>query len=276
MNYRHAYHAGNFADLVKHAALARLLERLMRDPAPLFVVDTHAGAGSYDLGDERQVRSGEAEAGVARLTGRSLPPEFAGLQRSVAMRNPGGRVTIYPGSPAIVLDALRPQDRLLACELHPDDHTALAAMLARSKKPARARLGDGYVHAVEAARTATSRLLLVIDPPFERPDDYVRTVETLEEVLVARPGACALVWLPLKDLETLDGFVRRLEAAALGPALVAEARLRPLAEPMRMNGCALVALNPPAGFFADLQAICGFVVEALGAPGAAAKVWTPG
>src|SRR4051812_31947197 len=103
MNYRHAYHAGNFADLVKHAALTRLLAQLMEDPSPLTVVDTHAGAGLYDLGDPEQQRSREAEAGVKRLQGAALPPEFDRLQAAITRRNPGGGVQTYPGSPALIL-----------------------------------------------------------------------------------------------------------------------------------------------------------------------------
>jgi len=273
MNYRHAFHAGNFADLVKHAALTRMLDRLQADASPLTIVDTHAGAGVYDLGDEAQARSREAEAGVARLTERDLPAEFDGLVRAIAARNPAGPVRVYPGSPALIADALRSQDRYLACELRPDDHARLAGLLKSSGKQAEARLADGYRAATEAARATQGRLFVLVDPPFERADDYVNIVGALGSVLKARPGAVVLVWLPLKDLETLDSFVRRLEDAHLPDALIAEARMRPLDNPMKMNGCALVTLNAPAGFDRDLRSICGFVVSALGEDGGLAKVW---
>ena len=272
MNYRHAFHAGNFADLVKHAGLTRMLARLQSDPSPLAIVDTHAGAGVYDLGDESQARSREAEAGAARLAGHDLPAEFDGLARAIEARNPKGVLRCYPGSPALILDALRPQDRYLACELRPDDHASLARLLKAKAAQAEARLADGYAAAAETARAVQGRLFVLIDPPFERADDYVRIVETLERVVKARPSASVLVWLPLKDLETLDGFVRRLEAARLPDALIGEARMRPLRDPMKMNGCALVALNAPAGFELDLREICGFVVSTLGEDGLA-KVW---
>jgi len=275
MNYRHAFHAGNFADLVKHAALTCLLARLTQDPSPLTVVDTHAGAGLYDLGDEHQARSREAEAGVARLQGAALPAEFKGLKRAIDARNPDGRLRTYPGSPALILGALRPQDRYVACELRDDDHGRLASLLKSSGKAARAVQADGYAAAVTEAEKVRGRLFVLIDPPFERPDDYVRIVETLEAVLDARRDTTALVWLPLKDLETLDGFVRRLEAVETAPLLIAEARMRRLDEPMRMNGCVLAALNPPAGFEAELAAVCGFVAAELGEAGGQAKVWNP-
>jgi 23S rRNA (adenine2030-N6)-methyltransferase len=276
VNYRHSFHAGNFADLVKHAALTRLLARLTADPAPLTVIDTHAGAGLYDLGEPGQARSKEAEAGVARLGGLDLPAEFDGLAEAVRRRNPGGGVRFYPGSPALVADALRRQDRYVACELRPDDHAVLADNLAETGKPAEARNADGYDTALTLSKGVRERLFLLIDPPFERPDDYLRTAETLRDVLGAKPDAVALVWLPLKDLETLDSFVRRLEAAGIPHALVAEARMRPLHQPMRMNGCALVAVNAPSGFAVELEAICGFVVDALGEPGGRARLWSIG
>ncbi|HYF21777.1 MAG TPA: 23S rRNA (adenine(2030)-N(6))-methyltransferase RlmJ [Caulobacteraceae bacterium] len=272
MNYRHAFHAGNFADLVKHAAVLALVRRLTGDPSPLLVIDTHAGAGLYDLEDAEQARSKEAEAGVKRLMGGQTPPPFAALREAVERRNPDGGVRWYPGSPSLIVEALRPGDRYVGCELREDEHGRLAALLARTGKTAEARRGDGYEAARELSRGPGRRLLL-IDPPFERADDYLRTAETLGAVLKADPRAAALVWLPLKDLETLDGFARRLEALRLPRALVAEARLRPLHDPMKMNGCALVAVNPPDGFEAELEAICAFVVEALGAPGGRAKLW---
>jgi 23S rRNA (adenine2030-N6)-methyltransferase len=213
---------------------------------------------------------------VARLIGHQLPAEFDGLVAAVQARNPQGGVETYPGSPSLILDALRPQDRYLACELRPDDHGHLGALLKRSGKPAQARLTDGFAAAVEMAREAEGRLFVLIDPPFERADDYVRIAETLDAVLKAKPRAVALVWLPLKDLETFDAFVRRLEAIEPPKTLLAEVRLRPLVDPMKMNGCVMAVVNPPPGAEADLQAIGDFVVEALGERGGKAKLWSVG
>jgi 23S rRNA (adenine2030-N6)-methyltransferase len=273
MNYRHAFHAGNFADLVKHAALLRLLARLMADASPLTVVDTHAGAGRYDLTDEEQARSREAEAGVARLmAGSDLPTGLDDLARQVRANNPDGSVRVYDGSPALVLARLRSQDRFAACELRPDDYEKLARLLGRRGE---ARQTDGYAAAVEIARTTPNRLLVLIDPPFERADDYQRIVETAAEVRKAKPAATLLVWTPLKDLETLDAFARRLEDARL-EALINETRLRPLSDPMRLNGCVLAAIGAPEGFASDLEAISAWVARTLGEPGGAAKTWLTG
>ncbi|HEY0053011.1 MAG TPA: 23S rRNA (adenine(2030)-N(6))-methyltransferase RlmJ [Caulobacteraceae bacterium] len=278
MNYRHAFHAGNFADLVKHAAVLWLMDRLTRDPRPLLVVDTHAGAGEYDLTSEDQVRSKEAEAGIGRLMGQGAPVSLQPLARSVSRRNSGSGPRIYPGSPALILQGLRAQDRYLGCELNPDVVPALRALVGRDAAAATALMVDGYDQAgVEAGRAEPGqRLFVLIDPPFERADDYARAAEAMRAVLGRRSDAVVAVWLPLKDLETLDGFVRRLEDGGRVRALIAEARLRPLLDPMRMNGCALVVAGAPEGAEAALERICADVVEALGEPGGAAKVWSIG
>lgn len=271
MNYRHAFHAGNFADLVKHASLLAVLSRLTADPAPLLIVDTHAGAGMYDLEGAEAVRSREAAAGAARLAAGEAPPVVEALRRAVKARNPSGEVKRYPGSPALMLDLLRPQDRLVACELRPDDHARLETVLASSGR-AEALQADGFAKLVELAR-GRGRLFGLIDPPFERADDYLRLAETLIATLGAKPDACLLVWLPLKDLETFDSFLRRLEPIADKAPLVAEVRLRPLSDPLRLNGCALVAVNAPAEAEADIEAASAWTAQTLGDAGARAKLW---
>jgi 23S rRNA (adenine2030-N6)-methyltransferase len=273
VNYRHSFHAGNFADLVKHAALLAVLSRSLEDPSPVLVVDTHAGAGQYDLTAIDAARSREAEAGVSRLAGAELPPALQALARAVAARNGAGAVRIYPGSPALALDRLRPQDSFVGCELRPDDHARLQSLVARSGKRGQALLTDGFDKAAVLAETRPERLVCLIDLPFERADDYVRIAETLEAVLAAKPEAQVLVWLPLKDLETFDGFLRRLEPFLPGETLVAETRLRPLHDPLRLNGCVLIAIKAGAAAEADIAEASAFVVKHLGDPGGRAKLW---
>jgi 23S rRNA (adenine2030-N6)-methyltransferase len=268
LNYRHAFHAGNFADLVKHAGLLALLAQLAADPRPVSVIDTHAGRGLYDLGGPEAKKSGEAQAGVVRLMGAvDAPAGFAPLKAAVRALNGEGPVRRYPGSPWLIAQALRPADRYLACELRPDEHAALRALLT-DRTGVRTLCADGY-DAVAREMPATGRALVLIDPPFERADDYGRIVETLATVRKRNRAAQALVWLPLKDLETFDAFLRDLEDEVDGPFLVAEARMRPLADPLKMNGCALVLLGAPAGMAEAMSAICGWTVKALGEGGAA-------
>jgi len=266
VNYRHAFHAGNFADLVKHAALLQLLAHLTGSRQPLSVIDTHAGRGVYDLTGPEAKRSGEAEAGVARLmTATDAPAEFELLTASVRRLNGGGALRRYPGSPWLIAETLRPGDSYLACELRPDEHAALRDLM-KARRQVRTLCADGY----EAAMTqvqGSGQALVLIDPPFERADDYARIVQTLVGVRSRNPAAMGLVWLPLKDLETFDGFLRDLEDEVAAPMLVAETRIRPLTDPLKMNGCALVLLGAPAGMKDHLAAICGWTAAMLGAGG---------
>jgi 23S rRNA (adenine2030-N6)-methyltransferase len=134
---------------------------------------------------------------------------------------------------------------------------------------------DGYAELDAIARRRPKRLFALVDPPFERADDYVRLAQAAEGTLDAVPDACLLIWTPLKDLETFDACVRRLEPIAPETTLIVEARLRPLIDPMRLNGCALIAVNAPAAAEPDIEAACAFVVETLGERGGRAKLWRP-
>jgi 23S rRNA (adenine2030-N6)-methyltransferase len=256
-----------------------VLSRLQAEPGPITAVDTHAGAGLYDLAGPEAERSREARSGAARLTSGNLPPVMAALLRAVQARNPSGGLSgalrVYPGSPVLIAERLRPEDRLVACELRPDDHARLQAALAPAGPRVRALQVNGYDELSAIARGRPGRLFALIDPPFERADDYVRLAQAAEETLDLVPDACLLIWTPLKDLETFDACVRRLEPIAPERTLIAEARLRRLTDPMRLNGCALIAVNAPAAAEPDIEAVCAFVVEALGEPGGRAKLWRP-
>jgi 23S rRNA (adenine2030-N6)-methyltransferase len=269
VNYRHAFHAGNFADLVKHAGLLQLLARL-EGPEPLTVIDTHAGRGLYDLAGAEARKSGEAEAGVVRLmAAKDAPAEFAPLTRAVAALNRGGPVVRYPGSPWLIAETLSAKDRYLACELRPDEHGALKSLMT-DRRNVTTLCADGYETA-QARTPPKGRVLVLIDPPFERADDYARIVETTAEVRRRNPQAVLLIWLPLKDLETFDGFLRDLEDASPAPLTVAETRMRPLNDPMKMNGCALVQVGGP-DLAATFDAVCGWTARTLG-DGGGARTW---
>lgn len=274
MNYRHAFHAGNFADLVKHAALLDLLSRMMARPEPLTIIDTHAGRGLYDLGGVEAQRSGEAAAGVMRLMQAQNPPlDFAPLRAAVERLNGGGALRRYPGSPWLIAETLRPQDRYIACELRDEEHRALQSAM-KARAGVRALCADGYQTAATQV-PARGRALILIDPPFERADDYEHIVEALAAVVRRNRDAVVMVWLPLKDLETFDSFLREAEEAGAGPLTVAEARMRPLTDPLKMNGCALVLANAPDGMETALASICDWNTTTLGENGQA-RVWIAG
>jgi len=276
LNYRHAFHAGNFADLMKHAILLQVLARLLRSTPALTVIDTHAGAGVYDLGGEAASKSGEARLGVGRLMADpTAPSAFGPLKAAVkAINAPSDAVRLYPGSPWLIVQALRPGDAYVGCELRVDDHGLFAREISRAasvrRVPAATLRRDGYEEAAVRLKAAKGPLLLLIDPPFERGDEYAQVLETVAAIkrrADAQPSeTCALIWLPLKDLETFDAFLRRLDALDLENAAVAEVRLRPLANPMLMNGCALVMIGGP-DVAAEADAICGWIASRLGEAG---------
>ncbi|CAN5116883.1 23S rRNA (adenine(2030)-N(6))-methyltransferase RlmJ [soil metagenome] len=269
MNYRHSFHAGNFADIVKHALVLWLLKTRQAGAAPVTVLDTHAGAGLYDLSGDA-TRSREAEAGIARLmAAATLPPLIEALAAQVRAVNPDGGARFYPGSPVLVARALRAGDSYLGFELSGEVASLLAGVLRRYPN-ARGRPGDGY-RAVRTEAGASRGPLVLIDPPFEQPDDYLRAAETATAIVAADPAATVAVWTPLKDLETFDGFLRRLDPAQ--GVMVAEARLRPLTNPMTLNGCAMVVVNPPPGCDAAAEQICAWVTQTLGEAGAKSDVW---
>lgn len=269
MNYRHSFHAGNFADILKHAVLLQLLALRLKQAQALSVLDTHAGSGLYDLAGEGARRSREAETGVAHLAeAQHLPPAIQPLRQAVSGLNPEGGIRHYPGSPWLIAKALRAQDRYLACELRPEEQQILAGNLAQFPR-AEARLADGYEVAQGFGRAGD---LALIDPPFERGDDYERAARAAAGL--AQRAVVVAVWTPLKDLETFDRFLRGLRAQTRAPVLVIEARLRPLADPMRLNGATMVVLNPPRGLVEPAAQIAGFVAGRLGDEGASSEVWS--
>jgi len=276
MNYRHAFHAGNFADLHKHAILLAMLSALQGKSDALSVIDTHAGAGGYDLSGEMARRSGEAQAGIFRLKAATdAPAVFAPLLKAVADMNGGKPGDLYPGSPLLTARALRKADRYAGCELRSDD----AALLRKTLAPyanAQALATDGFTAAAQQAGKG-GRAFVVIDPPFERPDDYDRIAATTLAVLKRAPDAALAIWLPIKDLETFDAFLRTMENVApktvMGNLLVAELRLRPLTDPMKMNGCAMVMIGAPASVDEAAAQAGGWLASRLGETGGRSRVW---
>ncbi len=257
---------------MKHALWLRLLARLTADPAPLTAIDTHAGAGLYDLQDAVAQRSREAEAGIARLMAGRAPEVFDTLKAAVTAENPDGKLRFYPGSPLLTVKGLRKGDRYLGCELRDDDQAALQTLLdrrARGGAEARAVLADGYGEL--GGGGDRRRRAYIVDPPFERGDEYAQIVDGVGRALDADPGCVIAIWTPLKDLETFDFLLRGLEAIDPPSLLAVEARLRPLMDPMKMNGAAMVFVNA-LELEADARAAAEWVVDACGMSGGKAQV----
>ncbi len=268
MNYRHLFHAGNFADLLKHAMLLDLLREMTGGNLALTVIDTHAGAGLYDLASDAARRTGEAVAGVGRLISTpGAPMVFGALKAAVARANRVDQIRYYPGSPVLILQGLRPRDRYIACELRPDDYAALRAVMPR-QAGVLVLNEDGWAAGIQRATPWPEPLLVLIDPPFERPDDGVKAVDLIETMLHRNRGAVVALWAPIKDLTTFDALVSDIQdAAPAAPILITELRLRRLGDPMRMNGCAMIVVNSPSSLQAHAHEAAEWIANHMGEAG---------
>ena len=258
MNYRHAFHAGNHADVFKHAALVLVLGRLLEKPQPFTVLDTHAGIGLYDLTSEPARRNPEYLEGVARVVGHELAAAPA-YSRLIHAMNPESLKT-YPGSPEIVRSFLRPNDRLIACELHPQDAEALKAGYRGDRRIA-VHHRDGYEAMGALLPPRPPRGLVLIDPPYERTDEVQRLVRALGAGLKRWPTGIFMAWRPIKDrqiADTLGGGV-----AAFPKTLHAE--LLPYAEgEAALPGSGLIIVNAPWKLDEMLAALCEELSAVLG------------
>ncbi len=263
MNYRHAFHAGNFADCMKHALLVALLRSLLRKPAPLFVLDTHGGAGHYDLESGPAARTQEAAAGILRLWNDTPAPleDYVGRVRSLGL---------YPGSPELVRSLLRPDDRLACCELHPEEYASLRRLFRRDAQVAVHRR-DAWEALKGLLPPEQKRGLILIDPPYEDPTEYVRLAEGLKVVRARFAGAVIAAWYPAKRRHSVRSF---FSSVSVPDAIVAELLLREPTDPTRLNGCGLVIVNPPYQFEDVAQPILEALLERLGnrEPGEAATI----
>ncbi|MFA6985760.1 MAG: 23S rRNA (adenine(2030)-N(6))-methyltransferase RlmJ, partial [Arenimonas sp.] len=204
MNYRHAFHAGNHADVLKHVVLLAIVDALKRKDAPFFVLDTHAGRGQYLLQGEHSDKTGEARGGIFRLfVLHGLPALVQSYLKRVQADNPVGALISYPGSPLLVAQAMRDQDRLAACELQPDEARALATLFKHdSRVGVMARDGYGAIKALLPPKE--KRGLVLIDPPYEAQEgEFVSILAALKEGLARWPTGMFAVWYPIKQRRTL-------------------------------------------------------------------------
>jgi 23S rRNA (adenine2030-N6)-methyltransferase len=247
MNYRHAFHAGNFADVMKHALLVRMLLYLQRKEAPLRLIDTHAGIGLYDLRADEADRSGEWREGVGRLE-EPFTPDVEDLlspyrQVLAGIRERYG-ATAYPGSPAIVRELLRRQDRGVFVELHPADHAVLAG---RYNAVANLKVMhlDGWTALHAMIPPKEKRGLVLIDPPYEEPNELARLGGELLGAVGKWPTGVYAGWYPIKALGPVDAVARRLDEASPRPVLRLELLVDDPADETRLNGSGLFVVNPP-------------------------------
>lgn len=270
MNYRHAFHAGNFADVLKHAVLCRILTHLQAKPAAFRVIDTHAGAGLYDLAGPEASRSGEWRDGIGRLRAAPLDPALRALLSPyldiVDALNPGGRLAVYPGSPALVQAMLRAQDRLVACELHPDAAAALAGRF-RTDQRVRPVEIDGWTALTAYVPPKERRGLVLVDPPFEQPGEFTRLADGLVAAHRKWATGSFVLWYPIKDRREPDTLARRLQRSGIGKILRAELTVARLGETERLVGNGLILVNPPWLLEGELAKLLPALAELLSPAG---------
>ena len=279
MNYRHGFHAGNFADVLKHVALVELLRRLTAKDKKLFVLDSHAGAGGYDLGSAEALRTREADAGIVRLMAAprgGRPPAVTRYLAAVAAYDRKFGVTDplrhYPGSPRLVRAGLRPGDRFIACELHAKEALALKREFA-GDRAVEVREVDGYAALKALLPPPERRGLVFIDPPFEVADEFERLLRALRQALRRFATGCFAVWYPIKDAAAVGQFL-----AALAPleTVRLELHLPPLDAADKLSACGLVVINPPWKFEEAMHAALPWIASHLGPHVKAAVLSTAG
>ena len=275
MNYQHAFHAGNFADVHKHAVLARILTHLRSKPAAFRVIDTHAGAGRYDLASTAATRGGEWRDGIgklwaARSTSAWLPDGDSGAAAAllepylaaVAALNPAGTLRTYPGSPLVALALLRPQDRLIACELEPRAAALLQTALRRDRR-AKALTLDGWTAFGAYVLPKERRGVVLVDPPFEEATDFARLSSALAAAHRKWPTGIYMLWYPIKERDAADALARRLVRTGIAGLLRCEMSVAPPRAESGLTGSGVILVNPPYRLDDDLALLMPALGEIL-------------
>ena len=270
MNYRHSFHAGNFADVFKHAVLGRILHYLRAKPAAFRVIDTHAGAGLYDLAGPEASRGGEWHDGIERLLAAPLAAPVATLLAPflevVAALNERGQLKTYPGSPALARAWLRPQDRLIACEIEPKAGAALRQNLRGDIRIKTLEI-DGWTALGAYVPPKERRGLVLVDPPFEQDGDFFRLAHGLAAAHRKWATGIYALWYPIKGRSEPDAFAKALRRLGIGKMLRAELMVAPLSDPTRLNGCGLILVNPPWTLESELSVLLPALAGILGRDG---------
>lgn len=264
MNYRHAFHAGNSADVVKHSLLIALVRALQLKRGPLTLIDTHAGRGLYDLRGEEAQRTDEARQGVARALA-DASPLLDHYRAAVQAVNAGAEIQLYPGSPRLLAQLLRPQDALILNEKHPEDAAALRR--AMRDTPAAVHERDAYEFWLAMLPTRTPRGVVVVDPPYEQTDERTRIAATLAAAHRKWTHGVTVIWFPLKDRGAHERWKDQLGKLAIPKFLGIEHWLYDSVQPGQYNGAGLFIVNPPYAFTQALPLLLGVLRTALAPEG---------
>lgn len=263
LSYRHGYHAGNVGDVLKHAVLALLIESLKKKPAPFAYIETHAGAGRYDLQAAQAEKTGEYKEGIARLWGRADLPEALGpyLSAVAAVNLPGESLHYYPGSPRVARHLLRAQDRMALMELHGSEYPVLKQEFAGDRQVA-VHHRDGYEGLKALLPPAEKRGLVLIDPSYEVKTEYAQVAEAVQSAHKRWAGGTIALWYPVLARELTDAFKERFRTSGLRKILDAELTTRPEDSP-GMRGSGMLILNPPWQLDVALEALLPYLAAVL-------------
>ena len=266
MNYRHIYHAGNFADVLKHSVLALLIRYMQKKDKAFRILDTHAGTGLYDLSSEEAQKTGEWREGIGRLLETDLPEPAASLLEpyltAVRALNPEGEFRFYPGSPKLSRLLMRPQDRLSAMELHPEDCRRLARQFEGDFQVRVTEL-DGWLALNAHLPPKEKRGIVLVDPPFEIEGEYERLADGLAKAYRRFSGGTFCLWYPVKKGAPIREFHETLKALDIPKMLCAELLVRSDRETTGLTGSGLIIVNPPFTLKEELHALLPVLKEKL-------------
>lgn len=277
MNYRHAFHAGNFADVFKHAILAIMLDRLRQKPAPFCVLDTHAGTGLYALDGDEASRTGEAARGIRRLDaalaspGASPPAALQPFRDALTATRMLYGAAAYPGSPLVIRHGLRAGDRMVLCELHPDDAQTLRRVLAGERR-AGVHHQDGYLGLKAHLPPRERRGLVLLDPPYEHPGEAQQASAALASAHARWPTGLYALWYPIKERPWVWRLHEAVAATGIARVLNAELLVHPEDDARRLNGCGFLLVNPPWLLEQDLGELLPWLHQTL-APNPTGNGW---
>lgn len=273
MNYRHAYHAGNFADVLKHTVLLALIEAMQTKPTPFCYIDTHAGSGSYALDGFEAKKTGEHKDGIGRLHPAEKMPPLLQRWRDSILTGEGNELGLkrYPGSPLQVARLLRPGDSAQLCELHSEEAAKLRTVLHRDPRM-HVHQRDGYEALKALLPPKEKRGLVLIDPPYEAQDaEYKLIDQALKSALQRWPSGVYAVWYPIKLRSQVQPFLRGLQRSGAKRVLRAEILLHPDDSPLRLNGAGMVILNAPWNFDDTLRETLRAMASLLSPPDRSAE-----
>ncbi|MCV2403381.1 23S rRNA (adenine(2030)-N(6))-methyltransferase RlmJ [Marinomonas sp. C2222] len=263
LSYRHIYHAGNHADILKHLVVSQICRHLIKKEAPFFYLDTHAGIGQYPLDSEQAQKNKEFQSGIAKLLSEdNLPESIEALLDIVREMNPNGQLEVYPGSPKIVDYYVRQKDKLHLCELHPNDFPTLAALFPNKRK-ANVVKDNGFAAVKAMLPPPQKRGFVLMDPPYEVKKDYQYVVQALQEGQQRFPQGTYAIWYPVLNRRQADNLLKSVKSTGIRNVLLLELCIRNTEKERGMSGSGMIIVNPPWTLEKEAKEFLPFLQDTL-------------